>query len=115
MNFFGLSNDLVVPGDYDGDGKTDFAVVREGSTPTDPLTWYIQKSTDGNLLAYQFGLTGTDLIAQGDYDGDGKTDVGVWRDSNGQFFALQSGSGLSLLTRTWGISNDFPAASYDTH
>jgi spore coat protein A len=74
---FGLNNDLVVPGDYDGDGKTDIAVVREGSTSTSNLFWYILRSSNGTVLSYAFGITGTDLLAQGDYDGDGKTDVAV--------------------------------------
>ena len=82
---YGFSSDLVVPGDYDGDGKTDLAVVREGSTPTSNLFWFINRSTDNQVLVYSFGITGTDLNVQGDYDGDGKTDVAVWRDTNGLF------------------------------
>ena len=50
---WGLSNDLVVPGDYDGDGKTDIAVVREGATPTSNLVWYVRRSSDGGLFATQ--------------------------------------------------------------
>jgi spore coat protein A len=111
---WGFSNDLVVPGDYDGDGKTDIAVVREGATPTSNLTWYIRRSTDGGLSAAVFGITGTDLNTQADYDGDGKTDIAVWRNTNGTFYYLRSidgnGSGAN-----WGSPNDFPIASYDTH
>ena len=87
---FGQSNDIVVPGDYDGDGNTDLAVVREGSSPTDNLTWIIRYSTTGEIKTKNWGVTGTDLTAQNDYDGDGKTDMAVWRNSNGQFYVLRS-------------------------
>jgi len=113
---WGFSNDLVVPGDYDGDGKTDVAVVREGATPTAPLSWFIRKSSDGNLLGVQFGITGTDLNAQNDYDGDGKCDPAVWRDSNGTFYVDLSTSGYTALSANqWGLSGDYPVGSYDTH
>ena len=109
-----MSNDLVVPGDYDGDGKTDPAVVREGATPTSNLVWYYLKSTDGTLGAVSFGITGSDLTAQNDYDGDGKCDVAVWRDSDGSFYILRS-SNNTLSVVQWGTANDFPVAAYDTH
>ena len=113
---WGLSNDLVVPGDYDGDGKTDIAVVREGATPTSNLAWYIRKSSDGNLLATFFGLTGSDLSVQNDYDGDGKTDISIWRDTTGTFYVLTSSSNFQTATQTqWGVSGDYPVAGYDTH
>ena len=113
---WGLSNDLVVPGDYDGDGKTDIAVVREGTTPTSNLAWYIRKSSDGNLFATFFGLTGSDLTTQNDYDGDGKTDISIWRDTTGTFYVLTSSSNYQNATQTqWGSTGDNPVASYDTH
>jgi hypothetical protein len=111
-----LSNDLVVPGDYDGDNKTDIAVVREGATPASNLVWYVQKSTDGGLIAVSFGITGSDLNAQNDYDGDGKCDIAIWRDTNGSFYVLSSLSGnTSLIQSQWGSAGDYPVASYDTH
>ena len=65
---WGLSTDKFVPADYDGDGKTDLAVFRNG-------IWYIKQSSNGQSAYYSVGLeyryTGT-----GDYDGDGKTDSG---------------------------------------
>lgn len=113
---WGFSNDLVVPGDYDGDGKTDIAVVREGSTPTSPLNWYIQRSSNGSLLGVTFGITGSDINAQNDYDGDGKTDIVVWRDTTGSFFILTSSSNFTSLTGgNWGATGDYPVASFDTH
>jgi hypothetical protein len=111
---WGLSNDLVVPGDYDGDGKTDVAVVREGATAGSQLNWYIRFSTTGLLKSAGFGTTQTDLNAQNDYDGDGKTDIAVWRDTNGTFYILRS-TDNGFTGAQWGVPNDFPIASYDTH
>ncbi|HQU82420.1 MAG TPA: VCBS repeat-containing protein [Pyrinomonadaceae bacterium] len=111
---WGLSNDLVVPGDYDGDGKTDIAVVREGATSATPLGWYILQSSNGALKAANFGNTGTDLNVQNDYDGDGKTDIAVWRDSTSTFYVLKSLDN-GLIVTPWGSPSDFPVASYDTH
>ncbi len=39
----------VVPNDYDGDKKTDYAVFRAG-------IWYILNSSDNNYISVQFGL-----------------------------------------------------------
>ncbi|MEZ5427175.1 MAG: VCBS repeat-containing protein [Pyrinomonadaceae bacterium] len=112
---FGLSNDLVVPGDYDGDGKTDIAVVREGQANVpNNLIWFILRSSDGGFVANTFGLIASDLNVQNDYDGDGKTDIAVWRDTDGSFYILRSSDGV-LNVIQWGAASDFPVASYDTH
>ncbi len=113
---WGYSKDFVAPGDYDGDGKTDIAVVREGVKTTDNMVWYALRSTDGSLLALQFGLSDQDIICQNDYDGDGKTDPAVWRNTTGMFYYLGSNNGFSGLSAVqWGSPNDFPVAGYDTH
>ncbi len=111
---FGQSSDLVVPGDWDGDGKTDIAVVREGTTPTSNLTWYVRRSLDLQLSVVLWGVTGTDLTVQNDYDGDGKTDYAIWRNSDGRFYILNPVNG-SISVIGWGQPSDFPVAGYDTH
>ena len=117
---WGLGIDMVVPGDYDGDGKTDVAVIRAGTTAESNLAWYIQRSSDGGFIGVNFGLTGGspaiagDLNVQNDYDGDGKTDIAVWRDSNGTFYFIRSTNG-SVGAVQWGLPGDFPISSHDTH
>lgn len=110
---FSLGSDLVAPGDYDGDGKTDIAVVREGHTSSQSLIWYIQQSATG-FKAVSFGLTGSDKTAQADYDGDGITDIAVWRESEGKFYALRSSDGGTTVV-PFGYYGDTPVAGYDTH
>ncbi len=117
---WGRSTDLVIPGDYDGDGKTDIAVLREGANSTDNLTWIIRRSSGGvggggKSRNEVFGITGIDYNVQNDYDGDGKTDIAVYRNGTpGTFYVLRSSDGV-FTTVQWGIENDFPVASYDTH
>lgn len=111
---FGQSNDLVVPGDWDGDGKTDVAVIREGATPTSNLTWFVRRSSNGQMLQRTWGVSGTDLSVQNDYDGDGKTDFAIWRNTDGKFYIYNEvTAGISVVS--WGAPNDFPIGSYDTH
>jgi len=111
---WGQSNDLIVPGDYDGDGKTDIAVVREGTASDPSLVWLVRRSSDGSLLQQTWGVTSTDLNAQNDYDGDGKTDFAIWRNTDGRFYVYNAVNG-AISVVAWGAPNDFPVAGYDTH
>ncbi len=111
---FGLPPDAVVPGDYDGDGKTDLAVSRvEGAN----LAWYFLPSGGGTgTPRVAWGRAASDVEVQGDYDGDGKTDRAIWRSSTGNpsiFFILRS-SDATVQYQFWGSFDDVPAAQ-DSH
>jgi hypothetical protein len=104
---FGTNGDQIVPGDYDGDTKTDYAVFRPSTG-----TWYIENSSNFTFRAQAWGASG-DLRVQGDYDGDGKTDIAVFRPSNGTWYVLLSSEG-SLMAVPFGAQGDRPVqGDYD--
>ena len=114
---FGMPTDLITPGDYDGDGKTDLAVVRLNAGG--PMNWFYEPSSaQGTFLGGTWGVANTDFIAQGDYDGDGKTDFAVYRtnsDPTQNFYLVRKSSDGALLSHEWGALNDTPVASYNVH
>ncbi len=98
---WGASTDLPAPGDYDGDGKTDFCVFRPDSVGV----WYVILTGSNNAFTtYNFGTNG-DKPVPGDYDGDGKTDIAVYRPSNHTWYVFKIGSGL-FAELQYGISGD---------
>jgi hypothetical protein len=68
--------------DFNGDGRTDLALYREGSRDINvapqPSYWYFLDTFTGRWGAIHWGRT-LDIPAPADYDGDGITDVGIFR------------------------------------
>ncbi len=88
--------------DFDGDGKADISVYRDG-------VWYVQQSTAG-FAAVSFGLA-TDKIVPADFDGDGKTDIAVYR--SGVWYILRS-SDSAFEVISYGLATDIPVpADFD--
>jgi len=87
---WGTNGDVPTSGDFDGDGKGDFAVRRDSSGSG---LYFIAKSGGGVDYVY-FGLS-SDAMVPGDFDGDGKSDLAVARKagSNGNFYWRESSTG----------------------
>ncbi len=64
--------------DFDGDSKADFVVTRAENFL---MVWHIWRSTAG-YLPVQWGVP-SDRVAAGDYNGDGRTDIAVARETPG--------------------------------
>jgi hypothetical protein len=89
------------PFDFDGDGRTDFAVFRPSTG-----TWFLNRSTAG-AFAVQFG-SGSDRLAPADYDGDGKTDIAVWREASFAHFYILNSSNNTVRGEQFGTTGDVP-------
>lgn len=95
---WGGSDDQLVPADYDGDGKTDFAVfrVQEGN-------WYILLSGGGVVVRNWGGYVQNgnvitlDQPVPGDYDGDNRADIAVYRASESNWYIIRSSDGNAML------------------
>ena len=114
FNFpYGYTTDTPLMGDFSGDGRADFTVVREDtSAPVPhPLYWFIRNRVSPFpyiVNGIQWGSK-DDYLIPGDYDGDGITDMTVWRPSTGVWWTLNSSSNFATMTSSqWGLVGDIP-------
>lgn len=103
---WGDAGDTTALGDYDGDGKADIGVIREMDAGN--YRWFIRLSRGGDAVVdwgeWANENTGTDdRPVFGDFTGDGKADVAVWRPAQGaaSWFVRRSENAATTVV-TWG-------------
>jgi hypothetical protein len=114
----GVAGDVPVTGDWNGNGRTKIGIFRQG------FLWILD--TNGNGLmdninqpggdeAFPFGGLKGDIPVVGDWNGDGRSKVGVvgsgfvWRlDANGNHSFDGTGSGQDFAFPFGGIPGDKP-------
>jgi hypothetical protein len=108
---------LITPADYTGDNRADIVVARVSDNP---MTWYIRNTATGATTATSFGIGGqiganNDLPVRGDYDGDGRHDIAVYRRTNQTFYYLRSTSNNTIVDgQRHGDPGDFPLGALGT-
>ncbi len=89
--------------DWDGDGISDFSTARYSAD----VVWRVLASSTGILEETHWGSSSLgDFFAAGDYDGDGRFDIAVFR--AGTWYIIESSTG-NYRYEFWGTSGDVPA------
>jgi plastocyanin len=98
---------VPIPGDYDGDGKTDIAVYHPASG-----LWFVRQSSASTTFSLAFG--GPDYSpVRGDFDADGKSDLAVYHEPSGLWYIRQSQT-AAVLSVAYGSPGVTPVpADYD--
>lgn len=97
---------------YDTDSKADVAAARPRPF-SNILDWIAINSSTNVQVVKTLGNFSSDRPVPYDYDGDGRTDMAVWRRDTGEWFIINSLTG-QLRVVQWGLNGDMPApGDYD--
>jgi len=118
------------PVDMNGDGKSDYVVVRSAGGQSGQITWWTMFSANAPipappeeqaLTAPSDGAPTTptnwgvsdDFFVPADYDGDGKDDFAVWRPGPNAVFYIVRSATATMYTEQFGQTGDDPTVVGD--
>ncbi len=102
-------------GDFDGDGRGDPILIKFNAT-RDAFHSILQtgSNTIRTVQWGNFGAAVADSLAYGDYDGDAKQDIAVFRRSSGFWYIFESSTNTGRVVQNFGAVNDFQSVGdYD--
>ena len=112
-SFGGFRDDIPVVGDWSGNGLVNIGIFRNGQ-------WYLDADGDGlfddcsqDKCVKEFGGLRGDVPVAGDWTGDGKSKIGIYR--NGQWFLDKNNNGVwdgcevdACIDAFGGLRDDIP-------
>lgn len=104
---WGQNGDIPLSGDVDGDGKDDYVIYRPSAVPTN---WFILYSNGNGASGASNGVSfgqPTDIPLLGDFNGNGKSDLRLFRPSTGDWYEYDISNGDFRVTH-FGATGDIP-------
>jgi hypothetical protein len=107
--------DSAEPGDYDGDGKTDLAIHTVNDIHGSQSYFVILQSSTNTVISQQWGINTDKVVPAADFDGDGKVDLAIVR--NSVWHILQSSDGAlrteSFYVPSYGSEGSIVRGDFD--
>ncbi|HJQ38284.1 MAG TPA: SBBP repeat-containing protein [Thermoanaerobaculia bacterium] len=113
VSFPGGKADLPVAGDWDGDGFDTVGVFRNGGRTGQQFLLTNARATENQFpdseIVFSAGEAG-DLPLAGDWNGDGRDTIGLFRPSTSAFIQMDDLSATAVRSFPFGIAGDLPLA-----